>query len=194
MLIEAGLFVLQGTVQLTTFRPLVSTPTSTLTAAANRIESSDTSDYENLSSCMSGRYATLPAQLSHSGVDAHDAEFSLRSSRPLSTSHGPPSNGTYIPPPLSAPLGPTVGAFGGFTAGLGAAGDGAAGEGAAGAHHRNPQATLSLHRPGKRSHWMNHNGRPSDVLARVLQNNSERNDDADEANAGDPPQRTTFRR
>lgn len=136
--------------------------------------------------------------MSHAGGDGHESEFSLRSSRPLSTSHGPSGHGPYIPAPLGGPLGPIVGAFGGLKSCPGAVGDGGGEDGVPSGHHRNPpppppQATLSLHRPGKRSHWMNHNGRPSDVLACVLQNNNERNDDADDASA-DPPVRTSFRR
>ena len=153
----------KGTVQLTTFRPLASA-SAAASAAVTRVESSDTSDYENLSSCTSGRYATLPAQSSQQGVaerHAERAEFStLRASRAMSTSHGP--------------------VFGAFSADQAPVLSGLSSQ------------TLSLQRPHKqRSHWMNQNGRPSDVLARVLYANSERNDDDD---ANDPPLRSSLRR
>lgn len=44
--------------------------------------------------------------------------------------------------------------------------------------------TLSLHRPIKRSHWLNHNGRQSDVLARVFQANQDWLESNDQQDTG----------
>ena len=188
--------------QLTTFRPLASTnhpppPTSAAAAAPvtvsdagsgggilkpiirNRVvatasagahESLDASDYENLSSCTSGgRYATLPPQQS-----THHHSFG----------RGSDNGGS----------GGTLGRSGG-----GGGGGGNGGASLYRQHYSTAALTVvgrddadrveatdheptslqqtsssSLHRPTtKRSHWVNHNGRPSDVLARVLQANQD---------------------
>lgn len=125
------------------------------------LDSSDTSDYENLSSCTSGRYATLPPQTQLGGQyrDHYATTTAATASaagvifRPASSAAG--SFGAGPPPPF----GP-------------AGGDGG------------PHSTLSLHRPVKRSHWLNQNGRPSDVLARVFQANQDWLDSNDPQDGG----------
>ena len=162
-------------VQLTTFRPLASAskgaPSNAVASSSSApsvtgvgssggngavtakhksrtLDSSDTSDYENLSSCTSGRYATLPPQSQFGGSGAYRDHYS--------TAAAP---GIVFRPASAAP------SFGGNGGGGHLAA--AQGDASATAH------TLSLHRPVKRSHWLNHNGRPSDVLARVFQANQD---------------------
>ncbi len=187
------------TVQLTTFRPLASnkavtgsatsnavtidgTSTSTSTAPRLRVralESSDTSDYENLSACTSGRYATLPPQpqfgssgasggfyRDHYAAAAAGVVFRPHSSGDTGGVGG--VAGYFQHRPTSAAAGP-IDDSGNFLA---------------------PQNTLSLHRPVKRSHWVNHNGRPSDVLARVLQANQDWLDPIDPLNTIRPLHRS----
>lgn len=148
-------------VQLTTFRPLARNKTATTAAPSptsgssvtprlrvRALEASDKSDYENLSACTSGRYATLPPQpqfgTSGAGGGLYRDHYAAAAAgvvfRPHSSGAGPagyfqqsPTGGDPLP----------------------------------------AQTTLSLQRPVKRSHWVNHNGRPSDVLARVLQANAD---------------------
>ena len=135
------------TVHLSTFRPLAAGASAAATPPAGNKAGpqpsqqqtplaphhGETSDYENLSSYTSGRFATLPShQVSHgSSQDQHHqhhqraGEYSAATLRLGRPSH--PLEGTDV-------------SF----------------------------QTVSLHRPVKRPHWLNHNGRPSDVLARVL--------------------------
>ena len=131
------------TVQLTTFRPLAAkaaaaaagSPAGGATIAGKPkgrpLDSSDTSDYENLSSCTSGRYATLPPQSNQFGGGGGGSY----------RDHYAAAAGVVFRP--AAPDNP------------------------------GPHSTLSLQRPVKRSHWLNQNGRPSDVLARVFQANQD---------------------
>lgn len=169
------------TVQLTTFRPLssaakASTPGSNTTSPASNsvapkpksrtLDSSDTSDYENLSSCTSGRYATLPPQSQFGGGGGGGGGANVGTG-PLYRDHyattGNAASGTAAGVLFRPASGPA-------SFGLGASGIGG---------HFAPvepptaQHTLSLHRPVKRSQWLNHNGRPSDVLARVFQANQD---------------------
>ncbi|XP_046641624.1 myo-inositol transporter 1-like isoform X3 [Daphnia pulicaria] len=152
------------TVQLTTFRPLASAVNKPVTCAgANTIsgggtpkpksrtlDSSDTSDYENLSSCTSGRYATLPPQPQFGeGAKGNNGQYRDHYSTATTASAGV----------LFRPAGGAVGSFADNANEQFPSGD--------------PPHTLSLHRPIKRSHWLNHNGRQSDVLARVFQANQD---------------------
>ena len=126
--------------------PAAATTTPTTTTSTGPVkaagESSDTSDYENLSSYTSGRLLS-----NRQDVLAQDYS-SLRFHRPH------------------------------FVASLDSATTGSLQH----HHHHHQQQplqhhTLSLHRPVKRPHWLNHNGRPSDVLARVLNNATDWHDE-----------------
>lgn len=114
------------------------------------LDSSDTSDYENLSSCTSGRYATLPPQPQFGeGAKGNNGQYRDHYSTATTASAGV----------LFRPAGGAVGSFADNANEQFPSGD--------------PPHTLSLHRPIKRSHWLNHNGRQSDVLARVFQANQD---------------------
>lgn len=124
-------------------------------------ESLDASDYENLSSCTSGgRYATLPPQQS-----THHSLAGVGS-----------SGGGCVGAVGRSGASSLHREHGYSTAALTVIGrdDGRDQEQQQQQQHQASQQTLSLHRPNsKRSHWVNHNGRPSDVLARVLQANQD---------------------
>ena len=130
-----------------------STPTTK--PKSRTLDSSDTSDYENLSSCTSGRYATLPSQsqFGESGISkGNGGSGQYRDHYPTTAS----SAGVLFRP--ASGTGSFVGDNGReqFPSG-----------------DPSTAHTLSLHRPIKRSHWLNHNGRQSDVLARVFQANQD---------------------
>lgn len=130
-----------------------STPTTK--PKSRTLDSSDTSDYENLSSCTSGRYATLPSQsqFGESGISkGNGGSGQYRDHYPTTAS----SAGVLFRP--ASGTGSFVGDNGSeqFPSG-----------------DPSTAHTLSLHRPIKRSHWLNHNGRQSDVLARVFQANQD---------------------
>lgn len=181
-------------VQLTTFRPLATaakTPTAAAAAAAagaisntspggnsvpakpksRTLDSSDTSDYENLSSCTSGRYATLPTQSHFSDCGVASAKASGNES------------GSYRDHYATASTTAAAGVLFRPASGAGSFADNGS-EQFPSADHQPTAHTLSLHRPIKRSHWLNHNGRQSDVLARVFQANQDWLESSDSQEAG----------
>ena len=136
-------------------------------------ESSDASDYENLSSCTSGgRYATLPPPQSQSGTHPLASAGSSRIGDQQQLQH-------YSTAAVGAMTAAVIGGGGGrattsdcrqrhhHSSSMPPGGGGGT------EREQQQQQTLSLQRPSKRSHWVNHNGRPSDVLARVLQANQD---------------------
>lgn len=127
--------------------------TATPKPKSRTLDSSDTSDYENLSSCTSGRYATLPSQsqFGEGGNSKGNGSGQYRDHYSTASS----SAGVLFRP------GSGTGSFGDNGSEQFPSGD------------PSTPHTLSLHRPIKRSHWLNHNGRQSDVLARVFQANQD---------------------